>query len=663
MEFTTISHHQQRDQLRERHQITSLLQINEKLRQEIINHQQTTERLQATHRRTRDILNSLFVFVGVYSVDGILLEANQAPLDAAGLEPADVIGKHFWETYWWSYSARVQEELQQALRRAARGNTVRYDTTARLSENQFVDLDITFGPLYNAGGEITQLIGSAVDITERLAAEKREAEKAAQLQAMLEVNPDLYFHLSHQGVIVRFVNARNQHRFLPVETVQQRHIHEIFPPAVACQFEAAIQELLASQTATSFEYTLELQQETRWFQARLLPYQAEEMLAIIQDITQRKTAEISLQHLHARLSEAQRQAHIGSWEWNSAENTLWWSEEVYRILGLGDLDFQPTTQTFTEMVHEEDRELVTRVILNTLKNDLPFSIEHRIVRPQGEVRHVHLQAGLKSGSTGLNQLMYGTIQDITEKQEASRIAREYQDELAHVSRLIVKGELIAGFSHELNQPLTAIANYCGAMKALLEQGRDVSELRDKIESQALRSGEIIRRLKAFSQKQPQQRFLFHIHDSIRSALQMIHYQIRLNQIEVKTCFENKFLTVYADRVQVEQVLVNLFKNAVEAMEHTPAPRILKIETSTTPENMIQVSVSDTGHGVPESFRSKLFTPFATSKKTGLGIGLSLSRSLIQASDGIMWFLPHARQGATFHIQLPACQNHLIRQQS
>lgn len=655
MEFTRIRYDEQHDHLRALDQPTSLMQINEQLSQEIVQHKQTAEKLQQAVKRTWDILNSLFVFVGVYSVDGLLLEVNRAPLESAGLQPADVIGKPFWETCWWSYSAEVQEKLKRSLREAARGRTIRFDTTARLSENRFIDLDITFGPLYDSTGEIVQLIGYAVDITERLAAEKREAEKSAQLQTILKVNPDLYFHLSYQGVLVGFVNENNQHHFLPVETVQQRHIYEIFPSAVASQFETAIQETIQSQTATTFEYTLELQQQSRWFQARLLPCQPEELLVIVQDITQQKTAEIRLQHVHARLSEAQRQAHIGSWEWNPRENSLWWSEEIYRILGLGDPDFQPTTQTFMEMVHEEDRELVSRVITNTLKNNLPFSFEHRIVRPQGEVRHVHLQAGLKADQQAGRKLMYGTIQDITEKQEASRIAQEYRDELAHVSRLVVKGELIAGLSHELNQPLTAIANYCGAMKALMEQGHDVSELRDKIEGQALRSGEIIRRLKAFTQKQEQQRFLFNIHDSIRSALQMIKYQIRLNQIEVKTCSKNKFTTVYADRVQVEQVLVNLFKNAVEAMEHTPFPRTLTVSTTSTPDKMIQISVSDTGCGVPEHFRGKLFTPFATSKKTGLGIGLSLSRSLIHAADGKMWFLPNTRHGASFHIQLPASQ--------
>ncbi|QDT21846.1 ATP-binding protein [Gimesia chilikensis] len=502
-----------------------------------------------------------------------------------------------------------------------------------------------------------------VQINEKLRQEmleQRETERSAQLQMILDVNPDLYFHLNLRGVITRFVNEKNQHHFLPVETVHQRHLHEIFPSSVASQFETALQELIQSQVPVTFEYALEITQAMRWFQARLLPYQPEETLVIIQDITQRKTAEIKLQHVHARLSEAQRQAHIGSWEWDTRENTLWWSEEIYRILGLGDLDFHPTTQTFMEMVHAEDRKLVTRVITNTLDNRLPFSFEHRIVRPQGEIRYVHLQAGFKPDATGESQLMYGTIQDITEKVEASRIAQEYRDELAHVSRLVVKGELIAGLSHELNQPLTAIANYCGAMKTLMEQGEDVSQLRDKIERQALRSGEIIHRLKAFTQKQPQQKFLFNIHDSIRSALQIINYQIRLKQIEVKTCFKHKFTTVYADRVQIEQVLVNLFKNAVEAMEHSPAPRTLTISTASTPDRMIQISVSDTGCGVPESFRSKLFTPFATSKQSGLGIGLSLSRSLIQAAEGKMWFLPNPRKGATFCIQLPACQKPLER---
>tara|TARA_R110002111_G_scaffold258083_1_gene326813 strand:- start:42612 stop:45074 length:2463 start_codon:yes stop_codon:yes gene_type:complete len=635
--------------------MAELARMNENLRREILERKRIETQLLTANKRTQDILDSLFVFVGVYSTEGILLEINRCPLEAAKLNKRDVIGKPFWNTYWWSYSTETQAQLEQAFQRAATGETVRFDTKARLSEQKRMDLDITFGPLFDEAGNVIQIIGSAVDITDRLIAEKKVAQKTAHLHAMLEVNPDLFFHLSADGTIVGYECGDHKKLYLPPEEFLDRKVHDILPRHVVELFEAAQQELGLSHKTASFEYTLKINEQICWFQARLFPYLSDEILVIIQDINDRKLSEIEINNMHTRLFEAQRLAHIGSWEWNTKEETLWWSEEVYRIFGLNNSGFQPNYEAFLEIIHPDDRDLVRRVIENTLKNDLPFSIEHRIVRANGEIRYVLEQAALKKSIDGETLLMHGTIQDITERQEANRMVQEYRDELAHVSRLAVMGELAAGLSHELNQPLTAIANYSSCMRNVLEQGGDISEFITKIEMQSLRSGEIVRRLKSLAAKRKQQRLLFNIHDCIRSAIQLINYKIRLQQIQVNLVAENNFTTVYADRVQIEQVLVNLIKNAVEAMEETPLPRILTITTTSTADSTVVISVTDTGAGIPDTFKKRLFTPFATSKKEGLGIGLSLSRSLVDASGGTMWYRPNSKGGAIFHISLPASQ--------
>ncbi len=635
--------------------MAELARMNKKLAREILERKQIESKLQTAHKRTQEILDSLFVFVGVYSTEGILLEANRAPLDAANLNKSDVIGKPFWNTYWWSYSIEAQTQLKAALQRAATGETVRFDTKARLSEQKMMDLNITFGPLYDEAGNVIQIIGSAVDITDRLIAEKTAAQKTAQLHAMLEVNPDLFFHLSADGTIVGYECGDHKKLYLPPEKFRNRKVQDILPRHVVRLYEAAVQELGEFRKTASFEYTLKIDQQTCWFQARLFPYQSDEILVIIQDINDRKASEIEINNMHARLFEAQRLAHIGSWEWNIQEESIWWSEEVYRIFGFDNAAFQPNRETFLERIHPDDRDLIKRVIANTLKNDLPYSVEHRIVRANGEVRHVLAQAALKKNIDGEILHMYGTIQDITERHEANRMVQEYRDELAHVSRLSVMGELAAGLSHELNQPLTAIANYSSSMRSVLEQGGDISELITKIEAQSLRSGKIVRSLKLLAEKRRQQRFLFHIHDCIQSAVQLLSYKIRLQQIKVKLIPGDNDTKVFADRIQIEQVLVNLIKNAVEAMEETPAPRVLTITTSSTADSRVEISVADTGAGIPEALKQRLFTPFATSKKEGLGIGLSLSRSLIDASDGTIWYCPNSKGGATFHISLPASQ--------
>lgn len=630
-------------------------QIHAQFKQEIPEEKQPENELRTALHRTQDILDSLFIFVGVYSIDGIVLEVNEAPLEAANIKKPDLIGKLFWETQWWSYSVDVQQQLKQAMHQAAAGEIVRFDTQVQWTDKKKRDFDITFGPLYDAEGEIIQILSSAIDITDRRIAEKEIAKKNAQLQAMLKANPDLFFHLKIDGTIVGYESGENKNLLLPPEQFLNKKVHDILPKHVVHKFEAAILELSKTKQTTSFEYRLNVDEQNRWFQARLHPYLTDEIVVIIQDINDQKTADIETKNTHARLFEAQRLAHVGSWEWNIQDDTVWWSEEVYRIFDLNESQFQPDYEAFLQIVHPDDRELVNHIVTNTLQNDSPFSIEHRIIRSDGEIRHVYEQAALKKNSNGEALLMYGTVQDVTERYEANRMAQEYRDELAHASRLAVMGELAAGISHELNQPLTAISNYSSSMKILLEQGQDVTELLSKIEAQSLRSGDIVRRLKLLAGKRKQQPFLFNIHTSIQSALQLINYELRLRQIQVKIVSEKKFATVYADRVQIEQVLVNLFKNAAEAMEETALPRVLTITLSPADDSMILISVTDTGTGIPAQFVNRLFTPFTTSKKEGLGIGLSLSRSLIEASSGKMWFSPNKNRGTTFNISLPASQ--------
>ncbi|WP_417378176.1 PAS domain-containing sensor histidine kinase [Gimesia sp.] len=643
-----------------RHFVSSpatLNQTHESHKQELLKHRQNKKKLQPSSQQTQDLLDSLFVFVGVFSTEGVLLELKHAPLETDIFNQSDVMQKPLWETYWWSHSFKAQQTLRQALLRSAQGEIVRLDTKVRLSETRMMDLDFTFGPLYDDEGQLCQIIGSAVDITDRLIAENIVIKKTAELEAMLQVNPDLFFHLSIDGTIVGDESGKLKNFLLPTETLYQKQICELFPKAVVSQFELAIDQVIQTQKTVTFEYSLQAEFHTHWFQARLLPYQPEEVLVIIQDISELKASEIEVNRVHSRLYEAQRLAHIGSWEWDPQNNTLWWSEEVFRILDMPETEPQPDYNSFLQIIHEEDRELVSRVIINTLKNDLPFSIEHRIIRPNGEIRYVHQQAALKMSPDQQTPLMYGTIQDITKKYETDRITQEYRDELAHVSRLSVMGELAAGLSHELNQPLTAIANYSAAIKNLLERGEDISELVDKVVEQSLRSGEIVRRLRSLVKKRRQQRFLFNIQYSIRSAIQLMKYQIRLKQIQVQTRNENKFTMVYADQVQIEQVLVNLLKNAVEAMAHTPSPRILTITSAAVEHNMIQISVKDTGLGISAELARRLFTPFTTTKEEGIGIGLSLSHSLVDASGGKMWYTPNPEGGAIFHLSLPASPPH------
>lgn len=525
-------------------------------------------------------------------------------------------------------------------------------------------------PVYNEQHKVTRLVGIIEDITQRKqdeAAILKEnelleervrqrtaqlARKTAQLKALFQGLPDKVLVINHEGEIVNFNGRHREYLFSTRDLSSGSKFTELLLEEIRLPFTEAIQRVQTDREQESIDFPLTVDGQQRWCRARVQPYLQDEILIIVEDISEQKISEIELIKTHEKLSEAQCLAHIGSWEWNFVDNSLWWSEEVFRIFGLSSDTFCPTYPAFLETIHPEDRGLVERVVDQSIKNDLPYGIEHRILRPGGDVRYVHERGIVKKDTGGNVTSMRGTVQDITERHTADRKTQEYRDILAHASRLSVMGELTAGISHELNQPLTAIANYSSAMKTRIEQGQDVSDLVRRIEALSHRSGDIVRRLRLMSEKRPQELIRFNILDSIRSTLQLIEYELRQKQINVQLVSESRMSVVYADRVQIEQVLSNLFLNAMDAMSESPLSRRLTIKVAPAGEFMVRVTVSDTGPGVPDDFVGQLFTPFTTTKEGGLGIGLSLSRSLVEASGGKISFSPKSDRGASFDVFLP-----------
>ncbi|KAA0134995.1 PAS domain S-box protein [Gimesia chilikensis] len=566
-----------------------------------------------------------------------------------------------------------RERLMQSMNRKIQGDFSETDFPQfRVvhPDGSFRWLEARSFPVYNEQQEVTRLVGVIDDITQRKRDEdailkvneeleervrQRTSElawKTAQFSALFENLPDKVLVINHDGEIVNFNGSHRERLFSDVDVSSGKKIWDLLPDEIRLPFTEAIQRVQAERKRESIDYPRTIEGQQHWYRARVQPYLQDEILIIIEDISEQKISEIELNKTHDKLSEAQRLAHIGSWEWDVTDDSLWWSEEVFRIFDLPSDTFRPTYPSFLKTIHPEDRGLLERVVEQSILNDLPYSIEHRIIRPDGEVRYVHERGAVKKDTRGNVISMHGTVQDITERYTAARKTQEYRDILAHASRLAIMGELTAGISHELNQPLTAMANYSSAMKTRIEQGLDVSDLVQRIEALSHRSGDIVRRLKSMAEKRPQELMRFNILDSIRSTLQLIEYELRQKQIDVQLVCESRMLVVYADRVQIEQVLSNLFLNAMDAMSEMPLSRRLTIEVAPAGEFMVRVTVSDTGPGVPDDFVGQLFTPFTTNKQGGLGIGLSLSRSLVEASGGKICYSPKSDSGASFDVFLP-----------
>lgn len=253
----------------------------------------------------------------------------------------------------------------------------------------------------------------------------------------------------------------------------------------------------------------------------------------------------------------------------------------------------------------------------------------------------------------------GFVHDITERQEAQLRFRDLQSELAHVGRISEMGTLASSLAHELNQPLTAIASYCeGAAELLSRQpaADDLEMAREALKEaagQAVRAGEIVRRMRDFMTHGETERRIESLSALITEATALALVGSREHGIDVQVNLDSKADLVFVDRVQIQQVLFNLVRNAMEAMLDSPT-RALMI-TASAEQGFVTLSVEDTGSGVSETVAPQLFQPFITSKQTGMGIGLSICRTIVEAHGGRIWFEPGGDGGTIFRFTLPLAE--------
>ena len=257
---------------------------------------------------------------------------------------------------------------------------------------------------------------------------------------------------------------------------------------------------------------------------------------------------------------------------------------------------------------------------------------------------------------GARRVFTGFVRDLTERQETQARLHELQSELAHMSRFTAMGEMASTLAHELNQPLTAIATYLSGCKRLLARGdADPALLQDGIEraaEQALRAGQIIRRLRDFVTRGATERQREPLPKLIEEASALALIGARESGVHVGFSFHPDCPVAIADKVQIQQVLVNLIRNAMEAMQGS-AVKTLQIETAPLPDGMVRIAVADTGPGIAPEVAAQLFQPFVTTKASGMGVGLSVSRTIIEAHGGKLWAEPRPGGGTLFAFTLRA----------
>jgi PAS domain S-box-containing protein len=555
-------------------------------------------------------------------------------------------------------------------------------------------------PVFDASGDLAEFVGSATDITDRkraevlLAGEKRLLEMIARGDArglILDSACLLVEELSSGSLssILLLDPSANCLRHgaapsLPITYTEAINGAVIGPSVGSCGTAAYRAEpVIVSDIATDPLWTdyrdLAWAHELRacWSTpilssaGRVLgtfaTYYREPRSPSLQEINvierithlvsiaiERKLAEGKLRQSEAHLFEAQRLSHTGSIFWNVASGEVGWSDEIFRIFEY-DLTRTPSIELHYQRIHPDDRALVQQTQDRQTNDGIDIDIEYRLLMPDGRVKHLRAVAHPLHDSSG--NLEYVTaFMDMTATKQGQEALRQAQADLAHVSRVTTMGELTASLAHEVNQPIAAaVTNANACLRWLAANPPNVEEARAavmRIVKDGKRGAEIINRVRLLFQKGTPQREWVDVNEVIREMIVLLRSEATRYNISVRTELAADLPQVMGDRVQLQQVMMNLIMNGIDAMKAVDGERELAIKSQRAENEEVVVSVTDTGVGLPPQQADQIFDAFFSTKPHGTGMGLRISRSILESHGGRLWAGGNSPRGASFCFTLP-----------
>ncbi len=462
----------------------------------------------------------------------------------------------------------------------------------------------------------------------------------------------------------RYVEANPA--FCTMTGYSEAELQQFSPADITHEDDRAATEALLAARATGMPYEPRVEKRYRrkdggiiWVElsAFVAPIGAGAPLyaGAVVDITERKRAETALRRSETYLAEAQRLSRTGSFGWNVSSGVIFWSEESFDIFGY-DKAPSATIAMVLQRVHPDDLALAHRMIEHASSTGSNFDFEHRLLMPDGAVRYVHVVGRAVRDQEGELEFI-GSVMDVTAAKRGEESLHKAQADLAHATRVTTLGELAASIAHEINQPLAAVATSGNAcLRWLTRDPPDLNAARQavaRIVQDAHRAGDVIHSLRTLAVKSGPQLTELDVNGAIQEVLVLTRGDLHRHGVALHTDLFADLRPVMGDKVQLQQVLLNLITNAVDAMaEVTDRAKMLLITAHPAQPDGVLVSVEDTGTGFDPATADQIFAPFYTTKSSGMGMGLSICKTIIEGRGGQLWAKPNQPHGAIFQFRLP-----------
>lgn len=384
--------------------------------------------------------------------------------------------------------------------------------------------------------------------------------------------------------------------------------------------------------------------------------QALTIAALLAARARRQRSEAALRESEARMNLAAEAVNLGLWVWDVRQDDIWATVKCRALFGFTP-DEPVTFADFAARVHPDDRPEMEQAARQALELKATYEAEYRACLPAGGTRWISARGVATGTGAGPATRLLGVCLDLTEKKQADLKIQRQHAELAHVSRVSIMGELSASMAHELNQPLTAILTNAQAAQRFIAGGQaDVNEFREILKDivyDTTRARDVIRHLRALVKRSEPAFTRLDAGDTIREVVGFLHGDIVARNVHVSLELTPDLPAIHGDRIQMQQILINLLLNAFDALNGNPvADRLVTVVTMMESPQFIRVTVRDRGVGIPPHKIDSIFEPFFTTKPEGMGMGLSVTRSIVEAHGGRIWAENNVEGGAAFHFTLP-----------
>jgi PAS domain S-box-containing protein len=614
------------------------------------------EALQSSERNLRQITNAIPTNIHVLRSDGSVLYVNQPVLDYTGLTMEETLREDYRARVFHPEDLRrINEERRDAL---TRPELFENEQRALGKDGKYRWFLARYNPLLNEQGGIDRWYVASVDIDDRKQVEAELQKSEAKHRRVIDAIPALAWCNLPDGPNEFLSKPWHEYTGLTPEESQGWGWQVAFHPDDLPPLMERWTKMLVSGEPDEIEARLRRHDGVyRWFLIRAEPFR-DESGEIIRwygtstDIDDRKRAEEELRRSEAILAEAQRVSKTGSFITDLLSDEHNWSEELCRIFELSP-GTRVTSEAIRALFHPEDLPVYEEAFKRAVVADQDIDINYRIITPAGKVKHLHAVSHLLD-KTADQPVYIGAIQDVTESKVAEQALTRARAELAHMSRVTTLSALTASISHEINQPISAVITSAGACLRWLDREQpEVQRARDaatRIEEDGKRAAEIITNLRSFYRKDgAPNRAMVLVDDIVREMLVLLRSEADRHSVVMRTDVATDVPRVCADRVQLRQVLMNLMLNGMEAMSEREGE--LTISAKQHGED-VMVSVSDTGVGIPADKLEQVFNEFFTTKAEGTGMGLAISRTIIESHGGRLWAGANPQGGAVFHFTLP-----------